>query len=321
MKTILAWLNEALAEKDIVAGMTYYRVENNVIKATNGRITASHPWPYDGAFLVPGNEFEKILRRMPDNPTLTVEDNKIKLRFARFHGTIQTLPLTEWDYPGVEDAAWRPLPNGLIDALSTLRPFISDNANQQWALCVALENGWAYATNNIAIAGMRCPELGPVMALLPVWAVDFIIGRADDLVQWSWAENYVAFRWSNGAWMRSQLIVGQFPEKAAEMVRKSFNENPTYFITPEFRIAFNQVAELAEDTVAIYADHIESRFGRAEISSDATCPVPEGVSCSTWGARFLLPALAAATHWSPDAWPKPAPFKGRLVSGYVVGRK
>ncbi len=321
MKTILAWLNEALAEKDLVTGMTYYRVENNIIKATNGRITASHPWPYDGAFLVPGKEFEKILRRMPDEPAITITEDKIKLRFERFSGSIQTLPLSEWDYPGVDDATWRPLPAGLIDALSALRPFISDNASQMWALCVALENGWAYATNNIALAGMRCPELGPVMALLPVWAVDFIIARAENLVQWSWSENYVAFRWDNGAWMRSQLIVGQFPEKAAELVRNSFAEQPTQPITDEFRIAFNQIAEMAEDTVAVYSDRIESRFGRAEVTSYIESAVPAEANCSTWGAKFLVPALAAATHWSPDAWPKPAPFKGKSVSGYVIGRK
>jgi hypothetical protein len=120
--------------------------------------------------------------------------------------------------------------------------------------------------------------------------------------------------------MRSQLIVGEFPEKAAALARSAWDENPTQEITQEFREAFEQVASLAEDTIEIYADRIQSKFGKAEIRGDATCEVPEGGK-SIWGASFLAPALAAATHWSPNLWPKPAPFKGEVVAGYIVGRK
>ena len=321
MHKTIRWLNEALSAKDLVTGMTYYRVKDKEIKATDGRLTASHPWPFGGEFLAPGAEFEKILRRMDGEPKIEIAENAIKLRCGRNSGTIQTLPLSEWDYPGVEAAKWLPMPADLPQVLKALRPFISDNASQAWALCVALESGWAYATNNIALAGARCQDLGAIKALLPVWAIDFVLGRAEGLTHWSWSPNYVAFKWGNGAWMRSQLTIGQFPEKAAALVREAINEKPTQIVTDEFRTAFRQCAELTEDTVALYADHIESKFGKAEFAAGATCEVPEGSEFSLWGAKFLLPALDAATSWSPSVWPKPAPFKGPVVSGYVVGRK
>jgi len=322
MREILAWLNEALAQKDLVTGMTYYRAKDGTISATDGRLTASHPWPFDGDFLAPGNEFEKILKRMPETPTLTVSDGMIKLRSGKFNGSIRTLPLTEWDHPGIEGADnWMPIPKGLLDALGVLRPFISDNAKHGWALCVALENGWAYSTNNVAMAGVRCPDLGKIMALLPVWAVDFLLSRADGVTHWAWTHNYVAFGWDSGAWMRAQLVVGQFPERAAALVRDSIKEKPTQVITPDFREAFQQIAELAEDTISIYADRIESTFGKAAVVSIAECRTPQEADCSIWGAKYLTPVLQVAKSWSPDAWPKPAPFKGDGVSGYVVGRR
>src|SRR5665213_1872018 len=223
MKTTITWLNAALAAKDIGASMTYYRVADGMISATDGRITASYPWRFGNeCFLVPGVEFEKVLKRMPDNPTISSGENNIKLKSGRLSGTIQTLPLTEWAHPGVDDANWKKIPADLLPLLKELRAFVSDDPTRAAAQCIALENGYAYATNNVALAGAKCDELGAIMALLPVWAIDFLLGREEGLTHWTWNNNYVAFKWFNKAWMRSQLVVGQFPEKAAALVRDAF---------------------------------------------------------------------------------------------------
>lgn len=321
MKAIIKWINDALAIKDIGPAMTHYRIQNNEICATNGRFTAAHPWPYPEEFLVSGIEFEKILDRMPEDPTLKIIDtDKVLIRSGRFHGTIYTLPIETWTYPGVDDAKWIPIPDTLIDVLKTLRAFISDNPAQQWAGCVALEDNNCYATNNIAVAGCACP-VGNIKALLPSFTIDFIMKRLENLKDWAWTDNYVAFRWTTGAWMRSQLVIGQFPERAAALVREAYDSYPSQVITPQFRDAFADVAELAEDTIKIYADRIESKFKKSVIEADVPCETPEGSEFSIWGARFLIPVIAQATLWSPSLWPKPAPFRGPHVAGFVVGRK
>lgn len=322
MKDIITWLNDALSTKGIVASMSHYKVSGQQICASDGRLLACHPWPYGGPFMVPGDEFEKVLNRLPGEPKLTVNEDSITLSSGRFRGTVETLPLEAWDYWDAEDAIdWTPMPKGLPGLLRALRGFISDNAVQQWSLCIALEDGWAYSTNNVAIAGAPCKGLEGTKALLPIWAVDFLLSRLEGLESWVWTDKFCAFRWKNGAWLRAQLIVGQFPEKAASLIRESYQEKPTQRITKEFRTAFERVAELAEDTVALYADRIESRFGKATIQDGLECEVPANSDYSLWGAKFLLPALQAAEYWSPSAWPGAAPFKGPVVSGYVVGRR
>lgn len=321
MKASLKWITDALSAKDITQGMSHYKISGKQIYATNGRIIAAHPWPGDGEYIVPGEEFEKILQRMPEDPKIVVGENGITVRSGRYHGSINTLDKTRWAYPGVEDAAWHPVPSALLPAIKALRPFVSDNAIQAWATCIALENDWLYATNNIALGGVPCPGLGPVMALLPSWAVDFLTARESGLAAWAWTANYVAFKWDNGAWMRSNLVVGQFPERAAALVRSAHNEKPTQVITEEFREAFRSVAGLAEDTIEVHANKLVARFKQADIVADITSEVPPGATCSIWGATFLVPALQAATSWSPGVWPKPAPFKGDVVCGYIVGRK
>lgn len=324
MKSVLAWLNDALAAKDIGGtAMTYYRVANDTISATDGRITACHPWTFGKAeFLVPGNEFEKILQRMNTTPNIEItKDNQLKIRAGRMSGTIQTLPLMDWNHTGIDDVDWKEIPFNLMTLLKALYPFLSDNAAQAWSQCIALDSGWAYATNNMAIAGAACESIGDIKALLPAWTLDFIIKRMDGITHWGWQDNFVAFRWASGAWMRSQLIVGQFPERASSMVRDSIKETPTQTINDEMRAAFKNIAELSEDTLMVYANRIESKFGKAVVEEGIECEVPNGQECSIWGAKVLIPALNAAESWSPSLWPKPVPFKGKLISGYVVGRK
>lgn len=323
IKSTIKWINEALAVKDIGPAMTHYRIINGEICATNGLITAAHPWPDDNEFLVSGIEFERILARMEgqeNDPVLTIGENNVEIRSGRFNGTIHTLSIDSWNYPGIDGANWLAIPDTLIDVLKTLRAFISDNPSQLWAGCVALEHGNAYSTNNIALAGRACP-VGDIEALLPSTAIDFIMKRLPGLIQWAWTDSYVAFRWDNGAWMRAQLVIGKFPEKAAALVREAYDGQPTQEITDEFRAAFNDVAELAEDAIKIYADRIESKFKKSVIEANVSCEIPDGAECSIWGAKFLIPVIEQATHWQPSLWPKPAPFKGPNCAGFVVGRK
>ena len=323
MREIIRWVSEARAEKDIGPAMTHYRVVKGSIRATNGKLTASYPWENeDDDFLVSGLEFEKVLARMDsDDVAITCDllSENITVTSSKFNATIATLPLTSWDYPGVDDAQWMDIPDDFLAVLRSLRAFVPDNPAQLWIGCVALDHGNCYATNNIAVAGCAC-DVGDVKALLPAVAVDFVLRREEDLESWAWTDNYVAFKWSNGAWLRSQLVIGEFHKSAAALVRSAYALEPTQEITEDFRAAFTDVAGLAEDTVSIYSDRIESRFKRSVVVADVECETPkDGVS--VWGAQFLVPVISQATHWSPSLWPERTPFRGDNVAGFIVGRK
>ena len=324
MRATIAWLNAALAGKELSAGMTYYKINSDTISATDGKLTACAPWAWGGKFFVPGDAFEKVLKRMPAGDIKIKEvENGVRLSCGRFSGTIQTLPLTEWAYPGIEGAKWQKLPPHLLPLLAALRPFVSENEQPAWGRCVALADSWAYATNNMTIAGAKCKGLDAgVKALVPAWALDFLLGRLDGLVEWTWDDHFIAFRWTNGAWMRTQLIIGQFPEKASAMIKTAWASKPVQEVTEEFKEALGRVSELAEDTVSIYADRLETKFDKTIVEDGVECETPiNEAPCSIWGARTLLPALQAAAAWQPSVWPAPAPFRGPLVAGYIVGRR
>lgn len=349
VQAIVKWVSEARPDKDIGVGMSFYIVRDGEIRATDGKLTASYPWPNDDLFLVSGNEFEKVLGRMGEDVEIIYNEEgvtyndikegkkevKVTVRSDRFTAKIATLSPDMWGYHGVEDAAWSPVPDNFIPVLKSLRAFISDNPAQAWAGCVAIESGNMYATNNIALAGAAC-DVGEVQTLLPANAIDFVLRRIEGLQSWFCNHNYIAFKWESGAWMRVQRVEGKFPERAAGMVREAYDIEPTQEITDEFREAFADVAGLAEDTIRVYADRLESKYKKSVIVAACECEVPAdgeqwdaatqknkpvAGGVSIWGAAFLAPVISQATHWSPGLWPKPAPFRGDNVAGFIVGRK
>jgi len=321
MKDEVNWITDALSSKNLAREMTHYRIQDREIRATDGRLTAGHPFDYtDEAFLVPGAEFEKLIKRLPGTVTIQKGEDKVTLRAGRSTGTIKTLPIEEWDYPGIDDDGWEDAPEGLISALKDLRPFVSDNATHAWALGVALYHGYAYATNNVALAGVRCDALGEINAILPVWAVEFIIDRAEGLVDWAWTDTYVAFRWENGAWMRAQLIDAVFPEQAVKMILSAQQSTPSQPITNEFREAYKRAAELCPGAIVVTSNAISGEFGEARYTEGAEQETLVGrLEPTIWSTKHLTPVIDVATSWEPNAWPR-SNFKGERIFGLLAGR-
>lgn len=321
MRKEIEWLDDALAVKDINLAMTHYRVKDKFLSAGNGRITAGYPCDIDGEFLVPGHDLKNIYKRLNGEPKIQITDGHVSLRAGRFHGTMEILSSDHWRH-GSEldgDVDWKPIPKQLFPILKDLRPFLSDNAVHLWSMAVAIDDGWCYASNNIALVGAHCPQVAGIHALLPIWAIDFILERSENLRSWTLTDYYIAFRWSNGAWMRSNLIDSTFPEKAGTMIRQTPNEL-TQPISQDYRQAACRIAELSEDTVAIYADRVEGRTKLSTVKEELVSEVPENATHSLWGARFLGPVLEVAKEWSPSLWPQPVPFRGERVQGYIAGR-
>ena len=317
MKPEINWLSDALAEKDIVVAMTHYRVKDRTMTATNGRIVAGYPCDIDGEFLVPGEELAAILKRLPDEPKIKLENDCLVLRSGRFSGSLQMLPQEDWRFPELEDVTWKPFPQDLIPILKDLRPFISENAVHRWSLGVAIDNGWCYASNNIVLAGAPFTFVSP-QVLIPLWVIEFVLSRAQGLAQWAITGNHMAFKWANGAWMRSTLIDDKFPARAGDMIRET--PRCSQPITPDYRKAVTRVAELSDETVYVYADRTEGRTARSLCSEALVSEIPTRSPFSLWSSKHVSSIMGVATSWSPSQWPSPVPFHGDRIRGYIAGR-
>lgn len=319
MKESLTKVRKALSRSDITARLTQYLVKDGTITAGDGRYVACAPIDCDQNFLVPGREFERLIDRLPSVEEIIIDERSITLKSKRMRGTIDTLPIIEQQYPA-PGQVWNEVPPRLLDALATVRPFISDNALHQYALCACIGRDSIIATNNVSLVQVDCPMVDGSGHLLPIWAIDYLLARKDaDLDGFQLYPGYAAFRFDDGSWMRTQLINEEFPMVAGQLFERY--EKPTWELTDEWRSAFKLVEELTENMVEIHTNKLVGRQGVGVVEHEIPdTPVPSD-GYSVYNSKFLEAIVRVATHWQPDVWPNPSPFAAQGVRGFVIGRR
>lgn len=316
MKDALDKIKSVLATKDFGTHLNHYLFEPGWILASDGRMIAAAPADHDLACLVPGPELEAVVGGFKTLTSLTHTDEKLTIKSGRLRGAITTLPVEQVSFfrPVGE---WKAPPEGLIEALRLVRPFIAETAVQPWALCACIRTGGVVATNNMSIVLAECPGLdieGEV--LLPSWAVDFVLKHAEPLDAVMWDSNYAAFRWESGLWFRTQLVEGQFPPQIGKILAGP--ERATTPIDSEWLREYMAVAELSESSIVISSTEIVGGHGKAEVRSETTTELLASIN---FNPKFLTPVLVKAAFWAPEIYPAPVPFRGEGFSGVVVGRK
>lgn len=324
------WVKDAISTKGLQPLTLYYLIEGGMIYGTDGRMTVGHPFPSDLNFCAVAAPTLKLVERLPD-PKITVKEDEVVFRSGRLSGAVKTVSPGQWQF-NREVGKGFIIPDRLLPSLEQLRPFISDNAAKAWALCVLADNNSLYATNNIAVAAALEIDLhGMRRALIPNWAIDFLMHRRDGLIEWSYQEdltatNSMTFYWDNGAWMRTQLMDDQFPTSIDDVIGRA--PYCDLEITPEWKAAYAYVAGLAESHVEFHAERIVGRDGplnesKMTATADVATPVPDNKELlySAWDPRFLEPVMKVATHFDPRPYPAPCPFRGPDVIGVVMGRR
>jgi hypothetical protein len=281
-------------------------------------MVASVPFAFDGTALVSGKELELVAKNVPGTPTLTLDGKSFIVKSGRFKAKVPASDPNEWPYETLEPETV-PVPAGFIQTLRDVRPFVSENATQLWATGVCFDGTFAYATNNIAL--VRVAVVSPFRQfLLPLWAVDFLLTREEGLTGWLLEENSVTFEWANGGRMRSQLLEGTFPVPSVNAIIDTAGE-PTHALDEAWKTVYHRLAAMAEDGfIALYPEH-----GQAGKESADSLHVEDELKTpgekSVWFADHLSTVVDIATHWNPERWPNPSPFKSERLQGAIAGRR
>lgn len=310
----VSWLKDALASRELVEHLTHYYLRDNRLYASDGRIMASIPCEIvpavaaEGPVLVPGKEFERLLKAMrPDRPVVvTRQETGVQLSQGRFKAVVPTVDPSAWPYDAHDSAALVQMPETFLEGLRRLRPFVSDNATQPWATCVQIESDGMLATNNIVIARAVCSLAITGAYLLPAWGVDFLLSHTEGFVGGRFTDDAAHFEWANGGRMRTQLVTGAFPERAKAMCRPTVGTRTP--LTVEWREVYARIAVVANGgPVSCRAEHLETggRGDSLRCEDGAETPVPSS-GASVWSERHLTPVVDQAEWWTPELWPSPA---------------
>lgn len=322
MKEAINKIKGARASKDFGNYANYFLLTNGTIRCYDGCMSASAICKeIDGIKrLVPGDEIEKLIGRLDGAISITEDERSITIKAGRMRGRIQTLEPDQVLIPAPE-AEFKTPPPTLVDAMRTARPFIADVAAQPWgtALCVRYEA--VMATNNISLIEVAVPGLVTDQEsdiLLPFASVDFVLKVDSYLTGVIWEQNYAAFLWADGTWMRTQLIGGNFPPNIVNLLTQVQPQQPLK-LTPDWRAAYRAVAEISENIVTFEAARIIGGAGKSSVDH-----VVDDIGLSKpvyFNPKFATPVVAAATAWDLEAFPKPIPFVADGVRGLLVGRQ
>lgn len=317
MREVIDRIKGARASKDMGAFLSHYLLSDGEMVTTDGKISAGCPSPYNISALVPGPELERLVGRLEEDITIQQDDNTIKLRAGRMHGTIQTLPPDTVLFPR-PTGNWIDPPSGLVEAFRKVRPFIADQAVHQWGLCACLRTGCVMATNNISLVRAECDGLETAAdILIPSWAIDFVLSAKAALTKVDFNDNNASFLWDDGLWLRTQLVVDGFPSNAAKLLEE---RAPTTIAIPkEWRKAYTAVSAISENIVTIQPDKIIGGMGKSIVEHET--PMPGLEQETHFNPKFLDNVMAIAESWEPSRYPAPVPFRAPGLYGLIVGRK
>jgi DNA polymerase III sliding clamp (beta) subunit (PCNA family) len=321
MREAIAKVKDLVAKKDIIPILTHYVVKGGRVFACNDIITASAPIAMDFDMCVKAVDFQKFLDKTSGDVKLAEHTNHwIKISCGRFRAQIPGMdPKLA---PNWEASKGKPikLPEDLKDKLAAIRPFISDNATQPWSNYACIANGYIYATNNIVLARAKMP-IKDADFMLSAELVDYILKRDDSPTYLVTDDKSLTFGWKDKTWLSQRHLNYKYPSQAFTLLDQV--DKATWAITAEWREALEQLGELVDGEIAIFADHISSMQSTAVVEVDIESPVPAEKDHSSWHTKFIAPILETASHitiFISGGGPKMS-FKNSIVEGVCFGMR
>jgi hypothetical protein len=342
-----------VSTRELVAHLASYRFTAGSVMAVDGRVMAHAPAPGldvpAGEALVPAAPLDRLMRQLSTSDAL----DQLRLHWTpttlTVHASLSAagtalrtrLPLVQQEWPYApraeyEGLTWAPWSPALHAAVSALSPYVSENATQVWAACIAFAERYAYATNNVVVARHAIDQRLSTCVMLPAWGVAFLLNNSvrTPPAEWAHTPTAVWFRWETGAWVRVSTVVEAMPLPAIERL---FNDFPAlhagHQIPESWRQAFQVAVQVAESgsTLVVHRDRVAAGDVEAgaqiELDTGTVFDTLDAAHHSAWDPTFLKQVLTSATRFDPGAYPGACPFdngatdRPPALTGFIIGRR
>lgn len=314
----LKFVMGSVARKDYVPELQHFRIANGRVDGFNGVIALSTPIDLELVAMPKAVQFVKAIERLPDDQECVLDLTKagrLSVKSGRFRAYVECWE-AEHATPHVTPAGdIYPMPGGILPILKRLAPFMGIDASRPWACGILFDGQIANVTNNIVVIQHWLPGLTfPSPINLPSVAVTEMLRINREPVSMQPEPGAITFHYDNGAWMRTQLNSGEWPDLSGILERESV-QRP---LTPGL---FDAVARL---------DVFSDKSGRVYLRPDlVTTSLEEGT-----GAQVELPGLdadgcfhqeqivalrdlAQSIDW--QMYPLPCIFYGDNLRGALIG--
>lgn len=205
----LKFVQRALSRKDIVPGLTHFRIQGGRVSAFNGTLAISAPAAVGFEAAPAGAHFLSALNACEDVIALQYADAKVQVRSGKFKTVVPCVPLDSVPSSDPAGTLIEP-PTSILTALKMLEPFIGTDASRPWSCGVLLAGQSAFATNNLAIVeywlGVDVPTVN-----IPSSAIAEIIRVKEELSALQVSDESITFHYADGRWLKTQLLSLAWP--------------------------------------------------------------------------------------------------------------
>lgn len=217
MLETLRFVRGAVAEGgSLVPVLTHFCVYKKRLQGTNGRIYLDAPCaelPFET--VVPAERFLRAVDACDGEPDMKITDTgRLIIKRGKFRAQLMTQGVDMFPLGQVSAGKKIKIGAPLLPVLKTLRPFMSSDAVRPWASTLLFMKGAAFGASNAMIASIKQGSIDKTIQL-PVFAIDELLRIGNEPDHYAFDETSITFFWKD-SWLRSQLIVSDWPVKTAE---------------------------------------------------------------------------------------------------------
>lgn len=317
----LKYLQGAVARKDYVEQLCHVLIKDGVAIAYDGLLSMSTPIDVDLHVKPHARTLMKAVAACDDAKAIDLSmtaGGRLTVKCGKFRAHVDCLPY--------ESDLAQPLPQGvdvqvaatLLDSFKTLAPLMSVDASRPWAQGLRISGNSTYATNNIILAEYWHGSNFPYNIILPADAIRELIRIGENPVGCKVTETSASFFFSGNRWLRTQLVVGQWPdEQIAALLARGGNLQP---IHPELFDSLETLKPFANEAgdVHLFPDRVATSLTDGE-GAQVELDYPCGKGSYHLGQLLSLRSIASKIDFSTH--PKPCYFQGAKLRGVIIGKE
>ena len=303
--------------------LRHFRIKDNRITGFNGAICLSAPIDLD----IEANPQADMFAKSIDNcqEAISIYMTKTGRLAVKSGGFRSYIPCLEEIVSEIHPAGERyECPQGVIEGLASVYPFISQDASRPWAMGASLSGGLVSATNNIVLIQAFVPGLNIPDVILPRGAVAEMLRIKENPTSVVTDGHTVTFYYSGGRYLSMMTYDATWPH---DVVNGLFDKA---HVEGEAPVPNGLMAALEGLKPFLERDELNSVFfrdGHIAVSAHEESGAEIDVEGLVGGPVFIAQQLQTVLDMSPrdfyyTNYPNPCMFYiGDNVRGIILGRR
>lgn len=327
----LKFVKGSVARKDLAPVLNHFRIANSVITGFNGNISLSAPIALSLDCQPKAAPFTKaieICESMEAVPTLSMtKGGKLTIAAGKFKVHIDCI---DESFPPLEpEGEVIDIQPGMMEAFKILAPLIGEDASRPWARGILIRDGSAYATNNVVIGQYWVNCKLPFDINIPEECIRELLrlNKGELPVRIHATGRSITFGWSDGRFLKSQLLSTEWPNLGPVLDRPSMARR----VPGDFFRILDRLAPYVDQAKRVFflGNQLSTHMGEGQ---GATFGLDESDDMELLTGAYnidllrSLDGLVDKVDWS--LYPAPALFFGPdttegypLFRGAIVGMK